>query len=150
MDNFETILPFIFPFYFVGLWCFVLRILSLTSGWTKLAKQFHSPNKFEGEYYRFQSARMGLVSFNNALGIGVNEQGLYLAPMIIFRLFHRPLLIPWHEIHVESFKRFFFKGYRLTFKSVPQVRLELYNRTIEKIIGFVKAKTNLVMKERDL
>lgn len=71
---------------------------------------------------------------NCVLTIGGNEKGLYLVPMILFRLFHKPLLIPWTEIDARPAKRFLFKGYRLTFQSVPNVTLELYRRTFERIM----------------
>ncbi len=50
MTGFEEIFPSSFPFFFIGMWCFVLGLLSLLSGWTKLAGQFHSSDKFVGKY----------------------------------------------------------------------------------------------------
>lgn len=32
MDEFEKIFPFIFPFFFVGMWCAVLRLPSFFAG----------------------------------------------------------------------------------------------------------------------
>lgn len=141
MNGFEEIFPFVFPFFFVGMWCFVLRLLSFMSGWTKLAGQFHFSDKFEGKYYRFQSGRMNQVNFSSSIEMGVNETGLYLVPMILFRLFHKPLLIPWGELQAEPFKRFLFKGYRLTFRSFPGITLEVYRGTFDKMIEYLKAQT---------
>lgn len=73
MNHFEKIFPFVFPFFFIGMWCTVLRMLSFMSGWTQLAERFHHPEKFEGKYYRFQSARMKQVNFSSALEMGVNQ-----------------------------------------------------------------------------
>ena len=140
MKNIEQLLPFIFPFFFVGLWCIVLRVLSVTSGWTDLAEKFQSQELFRGEYHRFQSGKLNRVGFKGSLDIGVNECGLYLVPILTFRLFHKPLLIPWGEIEAEPFERFLYKGYRLTFHSVPTVALEVSARRFEQMAEHVKPK----------
>jgi len=38
------------------------------------------------------------VSYNNCVTIGVTDAGLYLAPFLLFRFLHPPLLIPWRDI----------------------------------------------------
>ncbi len=57
-----------------------------------------------------------MMGYNNCLTIGVDPMGLYLATMIVIRLGHPPLLVPWHEISVEK---------RLHTLLVPTVRLSL-------------------------
>ncbi len=151
MDQFVNALPFliaiVFPFFFVGLWCFVLRILSSVCGWTQLAEHFHYPGKFQGKYYHFQSAHMKSIRFGGTLVIAVNAEGLYLVPMILFRPFHKPLLIPWSEIHAESFKRFMFKGYRITFQSAPDIKLQMPGRTFETMLEYLKTQTKGITVE---
>ena len=110
------------------------------SGWPQLAERFHHPEKFEGKYYRFQSARLKQVNFSSALETGVSHRGLYLTPMILFRLFHNPLLIPWGEIRADPFRGFLFSGYRLSFQSFPDITLMMHSRTFEKISEYLKAQ----------
>jgi hypothetical protein len=43
------------------------------------------------------------VNFSSSLEMGVTERGLFLVPMILFGLFHGPLLIPWGDIQAEPF-----------------------------------------------
>jgi len=138
MNDFDTVFPFVAPFLFIGMWWFIMRILSYMSGWTQLAARFHHPEKFQGKCNYFQSAKMKAVNFSGILIIGTNNTGLYLKPMILFRLFHKPLLIPWKEIHASSFKKFMFDGYCLTFKSCPGITLLVYDRTFEKIVEYLK------------
>jgi hypothetical protein len=134
MDKFyEVLVGPLFPVFFVGMWCLVLFQLSRMSGWHKLSKFFESKEKVEGKYYRFQSASMKKINFGSSLEVGVNEIGLILVPFIIFRLFHKRLFIPWHYIETEKVKRFFFKGYRLTFKEVNGVYLEVSDRLYQKM-----------------
>lgn len=116
----------LFVLFFVGLWCFVLFILSHASGWRRLAGRFEAARPFRGELLRFQSARLNWVNFRSALEIGADERGLYLVPMVLFRVFHRPLLIPWSEIEAEPFDHLILKGQQLTFRSYPQTKLRLY------------------------
>jgi len=125
--------PYIFPFYFVALWVAVSYTLSKKSGWSRLTEKYQFSQKFEGQYFRFQSAKMNKINFNSALEIGVNDSGMYLVPMILLRLFHKPILIPWNEIQAEPLKRFLFKGYRLTFRSFPSIKMEISDRTFDKI-----------------
>jgi hypothetical protein len=141
MNHFKELFPFLFPFFFVGMWCFVLRTLSYKSGWTKLADRFYFPGKFDGIYFRFRSGRMNDVAFSSALELGANEQGLYLIPMLLFRLFHKPILIPWSELEAEPFKRFWFAGHRLSFKTFPEISLEIQGNAFEKLLKELKKKT---------
>ena len=108
------------------------------SGWRRLAERFHHPKPFEGSYYRFQTAHMTGVRFGGVLEIGVGETGLYLVPMILFRLFHPPLLIPWSELRAAPVKRFLFEGHRLTFHSFPGIELDLHRRTFEKMARYLE------------
>ena len=133
MNRLELILPFALAFLFVGIWCLVGRVMSLMSGWTELAKRFHFPGRFQGKYYRFQSAWLKSVNFRGSLEMGMNDRGLYLVPMILFRLFHKPLLIPWAEIQAEPFRKFLFKGYCLTFRSFPGITMKINSRTFEEM-----------------
>ena len=114
-----------FPFAFAGMWCLVLRLLSWMSGWTRLASQFQHTRPFEGNTYGFQSARMNGVNFNGVLVMGASKKGFYLVPILPFRLFHKPLLIPWNELQVEPFSFLFFKGYRIAFQSCPGITMKV-------------------------
>jgi hypothetical protein len=140
MDEPAYLIPLIlvlFPLFFVSLWVFILFVLSFVSGWRRLASRYHWPKPFRGKVAYFQTARLNWVNFRSALEIGANEQGLYLAPMIFFRLFHQPLLIPWSEIEAKPFNRFLFKGQRLTFRSFPGIKLDIYSQTFENMQGYL-------------
>ena len=103
--------PIFFPFYFLGLWIVVTYWIALTSGWRLLAKRFRFQGIFTGAKWSMQSARMRTMShYNNALTIGADMTGLYIAPVFFFRIWHPPLFIPWVEITaVRKTQLFFFK-----------------------------------------
>ncbi len=136
-------LPYLAPFFFVGTWCLTLRIIAGLSGWRRLARHYAFDGRFTGKVWRFRSARLGRMNFNGALTIGVDRRGLFLAPMILFRPFHRPLLIPWSEIEAEPHKSWLFKGRRLTFRSVPQVQMLLSEGTFASIIAHLESLPDL-------
>ena len=100
----------IFPLYFLLLWVLICAIVSIAGGWFSLAKGYRTEVPFNGPTWRMQSARMrNLMSYNNALTIGVSPEGLYLASMFLFRFLHPPLLIPWSEIKVQKTKGWTFE-----------------------------------------
>jgi hypothetical protein len=142
MTEIERYLPFLFPIFFIGLWCFILWIFSFVSGWRRLVKRFHYSSDFLGDFIRFQSARMNLVNFKNVLHLGLCRQGLYLKQMVLFQLFHKPILIPWEEIIAQPFQRALYQGYQLQFRSVPGVRLELYRGTFLRILDYLERHTD--------
>ncbi|MFW6158813.1 MAG: hypothetical protein ACOC8E_05590 [Planctomycetota bacterium] len=141
MNVFESIFPYVFPVFFVGMGLLILKVLSVVGGWSELAEAYHHPGAFHGKLYRLQSARFGFVNFSGCLTIGVSERGLYLAPVIIFRPFHRPLLIPWREIDAEPHKVLLWRAYRLTIRSHPGRKVELSARTFDNIVESLRAST---------
>jgi hypothetical protein len=121
-----------FVAFFVLIWCFVLWVLAFAGGWRRLAQQYGDTTMFTGDTSRFKSARIGTVNYNGALVLGATDMGLYLAPIAIFRPFHRPMFIPWGEIQGEPFQGAF-GGVVLTFPSISGARIHLYARTVEPI-----------------
>jgi len=117
MDQFIYLIPIVIVLFFIGLWILILKILSVTSGWTKLAERYPYEQTFSGEYYRFQSAIMNKVIFRSSLNMGMDVMGLYLIPMVFFRLIHKPLFIQWGELVAEPVRRFMIQVYRLRFRS---------------------------------
>ena len=147
LEKFEPYLAIIFPLFFVTMWCLVLKLLSVMSGWARLAGTFETRHTFSGKFYRFQSARMKKVSFNSMLGMGVSDKGLYLCPFVVFRPFHKPLLIPWGEIKAEPVKMFFSSGYRLSFRSFPDITLDVSGVVFDKMIDYLKEQAGARTEE---
>lgn len=92
--------PFwIFPIIFFGVWFFVAFLVGRVSGWNTLADCYRAQQPFFGTQFRMQGAQLRYGSnYNNCLTFGSSAEGMYMVPMVLFRAFHAPLLIPWHEI----------------------------------------------------
>jgi hypothetical protein len=92
-----------FPIFLVVVACSIGFVVAQLSGWSSLARRFRETSNFTGPTWKWKSARLRwMVGYNNCLIIGADPMGLYLATMIVIRLGHPPLLVPWHEISVEK------------------------------------------------
>lgn len=121
---------------FVGTWVVVSFSLSRTSGWTKLAECYRSEQPFLGALIRFQAAQFRRsTNYNGCLNFGGDPAGLYVAPMLLFRAFHSPLLIPWDEITARPIKVWRFWNFvELRFQRVPDVPVKIKPALAEKLV----------------
>jgi hypothetical protein len=102
---------YFFPFLFIGIWVLVMFIIS-RAGWAALAANYSTIAPFKGHSVGFISASINSANYNGSLILKYNEDGIYLRPIILFRLFHRPLFIPWREIKEGPDKKYLFTSYK--------------------------------------
>ena len=98
---------YLFPIFFVGMFVFIMFFLS-KRGWSDLADRYQFDGVFEGNHFGIISAGINGVSYNNCLVLKYNEQGFYLRPLLVFRLFHKAIFIPWREIKDNRGKKILF------------------------------------------
>ncbi len=79
-----------------------------------------------------QSARIGWASYNGVLTVGADRGGLYLRPLLPFRIGHAPLYIPWSDV-TTSASRFIFSYYVFHMKKAPGARIRVYARLGRRI-----------------
>ncbi len=107
----------LFPLF----WMAIVLLISRVGGWVSLARSFPGPQTppQEGETFGWVSARFGrFANYNNVLNVIVSRNGIYMRPILLFRVGHAPILIPWHV--VQDFKRseILWSSYvKLTFKA---------------------------------
>ena len=95
----ESMPPGLFALFFIAMWFAVCYLIAALGGWRLLAEQYRLAEPFVGKKWYFRSASFRrFVSYGNALTVGANERGLYLAVLAPFRLGHPPLLIPWQRV----------------------------------------------------
>ncbi len=119
--------------YSLGIWFLVLWILSVASGWRRLAKRFDAPPLAPAGARRLGSAFIGAVRYNGVLRLAIDHRGMFLSPSSIFRPFHRPLLVPWSEIRIEEATGRTVPGWQLAFPAVPDTRMVLPQTTLETL-----------------
>lgn len=97
---------FLFPVFFMGMWCFVCFVLSQIGGWGALGKRFRADREPMGIVFHGQSAQLRIFcSYINCLTMIVAKEGLYLKVWPMFRIGHPPLLIPREEIGAAKHHR---------------------------------------------
>lgn len=133
--NIETIIPFLFPIFFVAMWVFVLQLIARLGGWSRLAESYQTYTRFEGQLWRFRSGRFGWANYNGCLTLGANHEGLYLAVLPLFRVGHPPLFIPWYDITTTEQTGFLNTSLDFKFTKAPTVRVRLPRTLGETIIS---------------
>ncbi len=122
------------PFFFVGLWLLVTFIISLASGWGRLAESYRAAQPFSGTVLGWQSASIRGISYNNSLNFGVAPEGLYLATMALFRAFHPPLFIFWSEIEAHPVRMMGFDLVELRFHRVPGIPIRVRAKFASRLV----------------
>ncbi|MGC4102139.1 hypothetical protein [Ferruginibacter sp.] len=104
-----------FPVLFIGGWVLITFVIA-RFGWSSLAGRYKAaPGSFTGTRLSYISAKINFTNYNNCLNLQYNNEGILLQPIIIFRLFHPPLFIPWNEIMDVKDKTIFFSKWKKMF-----------------------------------
>lgn len=116
--------------------CAVSILIAWLSGWSLLARRFRATEPWNGESWRWQSARFrGWCGYNNCLRVGADPQSLSLAVIMPFGLFHPALLIPWREIEVETGKAFFgmYDSAQFRIGTDERVTVRIYGKLVDRL-----------------
>jgi hypothetical protein len=74
------------------------------------------------------------MNYGGCINVGVNQNGLYLSVVFLFRLGHPPLFIPWPDISkMKKRAFFFFKQVELRFAKCPRIPFVISQRLMDKI-----------------
>lgn len=65
--------------------------------WALLAKKFATTEHPPRMDFRWESLRVGLVSYRRCIRMAILDKGLYLAVMFPFGIWQKSLLIPWDQ-----------------------------------------------------
>lgn len=104
------------PLYFVPLFCFFVAVwgfasfvIAVVSGWFALSGRFRwesnpsSPAKSAGPFFYTVYMRFA-CHYSSVIRVTAAEDALYLSVLILFRIGHPPLRIPWNEIRMRRAK----------------------------------------------
>lgn len=80
-------------------WCVLTWLLSRISGWSKLAQRYAASGTTSGEQASLRTGRIGAVTYHSCLKFCINDEGFRVAVAWPLRLGHRPLFIPWSDLH---------------------------------------------------
>ncbi|MFN8646766.1 MAG: hypothetical protein U0104_08390 [Gemmatimonadales bacterium] len=91
---------------FAGFWAAVTSFLAYLTGWPALAAEFPGGAVPEGERLRGMVYGFRRVNENRVTTLVPTTAGLYLYPMLPFRLARPPVLVPWNRVRYESERSF--------------------------------------------
>ena len=137
LEKILSVLPGLMGFLpFIIFWMLIVKLISKAGGWGALAASYKAAYPFEGTKFRFQSARLRRkTSYNNALTVGANRDGIYLKMSFIFRIGHPPLFIPWEDVSTTTTRVWWTTTIKLEFAKCPKVPLTIRKRLAEKLEG---------------
>ena len=110
-----------------------LLFLDRMSGWSRLAEAYQAEGPFIGHIYKWNSARLNWISYNNCLDLGVSDEGFFMRVMVPFGFWSRPLLLPWSEISLSQQSGFFADVVTFEMRQVPNLKLRFLKKQILKI-----------------
>src|SRR4051812_15186749 len=135
-------LGYLLPVFFIAMFVLVLFILS-KKGWTDLANEYHFDGSFHGKRIGIISATINGVNYNNCLLLKYNEEGFYLRPIFIFRIFHKPILIPWKDIKDVRDKKILFVQVKELVIGAPAIAImQMRIATFSKIERMMNLKAS--------
>ena len=125
----------IFPIAFIVLWVFISWLLSALGGWSSLAAHYgisSTPDNIQ--WFRWKSMALSRikifpVNYNNCLKMAFDETGMYLSPLIIFRIGHTTLKLPYQDMNVEIGPFFFWEAARISMINKQNLRIVLIGRS---------------------
>ena len=124
------------PIFFIVLWCSVCVCLAYISGWRRLAVSYRAQGPPAGMRYIMQSGKVGPVYHRGSLTVYSSPTGLYLRPLLLFRLAHPALLIPWDALdRPRSWKFLWQDMLEVDVGTPPITSLRLSRRILEPYIA---------------
>lgn len=126
-------LIYLAPFILIGFSVVVTFILAKI-GWSALATNYQFDGLFTGQRIGIISGSINGVNYNNSLILKYDDEGIYLKTIFLFRLFHKPVLIPWEEIKSVRDKRMLLFAFKELIVGDPLVaRIGLSEGVYDKI-----------------
>ena len=130
--------PVGFAVFFIALWCSICYLISFMSGWLTLARRFRSESdpfgdtRNAGPYFYTVYLRYW-THYSSVIRLTAAEDALYLSVLLIFRIGHPPLRIPWKEITFSRTRRFWFRYVVLTLGEQERIPVRIPERMARKL-----------------
>jgi len=130
--------PYGFAVYFVMLWCFVCIVLSVMSGWFALSRRFHKQSDPYGETRSAGPFSYGIrmrfrIGYGNVIRLTAAEDALYLSILLLFRIGHPPLRIPWQDVQFGRSKFLWQQYVVLTLGKQERIPMRISERMARKL-----------------
>jgi hypothetical protein len=104
-------------------------------GWRPFARHYATTETPDGDWLTWRTAKVGVSNYSGCLSFVVTEAGLYMRPMWLFSMGHRPLLLPWNELRVTFHKAWHGGYYEVRADRVPRWTIQLPKSFGEVLAG---------------
>ena len=124
----------LFIVVFPMIWGSVCVLISLM-GWSRLAAVYRTDTEATGDTFHAVTGRVGMSSYSNVLTVSIEPEGLRLAVMVLFRIGHPPVRIPWGDIvNVRKSAALWTRSYAFETERAGHVTIRLPERIVQGII----------------
>lgn len=121
---------------FVSIFVFVMPLVAKMGGWSLLAQHYAVQLPFAGQRFRFRSAQLrGHTNYGNCMTFGADSFSLYMAVIILFRVGHPPLLIPWQDVTMREVRAWLVPAVEMRFAKEPQINVRISRRLAEELLA---------------
>lgn len=123
----------LFAVLFVSIFFLVLFIIT-QRGWNRLVRKYHYSAEFDGTNFGVISAMINGVNYRNCLVVKYDDRGIYIKPVFMFRLIHKPVFIPFDEIKsIRDIKLFFIKYKELHIGEPGVAKMQIQESIFRKL-----------------
>jgi hypothetical protein len=98
-----------FAILFPIFWSLVIGLISVLSGWQRLAQRYRATLPPWGKKWSWQYGMIGWAGYNGVLILTANSEGLFMETLWLFGFGHPRLFIPWHEFREAKVQSYFFR-----------------------------------------
>ena len=122
------------PVIGVALWIAVTTAIGAMAGWYRLMHRFPNQAQAARLSLTWQSGAMGIgVNYNNVLRLAACDTGLRVGVPRLFGVYARDFMVPWRDIRVKRYKRFFVEFVEFTFGDPAVGRLVVRAATADRL-----------------
>ena len=119
-----------FPFFLLGLFWFILKVNSMSGGWSRLAEIHKTDRPFPADHRMMQSAvfRQSTLlpsRYNGVLTFGASREGFWMKMLFGAKASHQTIFIPFEELSGIEKRLLLGRTFVLTSRRDPGVKMQV-------------------------
>lgn len=131
----------------IGIWLTVCLALAWLGGWATLASVYRASQPGPRGQLTSIALRWGF-RYNNCVWAAADPSGLRLSILLLFRLGHPALVIPWSDISIKEQSIDWFGRIQLRFAQTPSVSLRLHETVARRLAAESRGRFRIPMLAR--
>jgi hypothetical protein len=124
---------FALPVFFAAFWCGICYLSAFLSGWRRLAVSYTTTEQPTGAMFPFSGGYVGMFTYRGSLHLAAASEGLFLWPILPFRIGYARLFIPWADLSATPEKSLLLEWVVLRAARAPKVKVSLRRSLADKI-----------------